>query len=184
MKKFIAVTVGLLLPVLLLWAADTGDQGEGPHKAIAVLHGVGNNQVHGHITFTQMDGYVEITGEVLGLAKGDHGFHIHEYGDCSALDAGSAGAHFNPDKKPHGGPEDADRHVGDLGNITADDSGKATINMKDRLISLHGEHSIIGRAVIVHADKDDYKSQPSGNAGARVACGVVGHANPKPPQPK
>ena len=184
MKKFVAVTLVLLLPVLLLWAADTGDKGEGPQKAVAVLHAVGSSHVHGVVTFTQMDGYVEVTGEVMGLTPGQHGFHIHEYGDCSALDAGSAGAHFNHDKKPHGGPDDADRHVGDLGNITADERGKATITLKDRLIALHGEHSIIGRAVIVHADADDYKSQPSGNAGARVACGVVGLANPKPPQPK
>jgi superoxide dismutase, Cu-Zn family len=184
MKKLIAVALAFLLPVLPLGGADTGDTGEGTQKAIAVLHGVGTNRVHGHVTFTQKDGYVEVTGEVMGLTPGEHGFHIHEYGDCSALDAGSAGAHFNPDKKPHGGRDDENRHVGDMGNITADESGKATINFKDKLISLHGEHSIIGRAVIVHADKDDLKSQPSGNAGARVACGVVGLANPKPPMPR
>ena len=181
MKKFLAVTLVLLVPVPVVWAADSG---EAPQKAVAVLHGVGNSHVHGVITFTQKDGYVEVTGEVLGLAPGQHGFHVHEYGDCSALDAGSAGAHFNPDKKPHGGPDDASRHVGDLGNITADDTGKATISLKDKLIALSGEHSIIGRAVIVHADKDDFKSQPGGNAGERLACGVIGIANSKPPMPK
>jgi Cu-Zn family superoxide dismutase len=182
MKKFVAVAVALLAPALVLWAADA--TGEGPQKAVAVLHGVGTSHVHGTIVFTQKDGYVEITGEVMGLTPGKHGFHIHEFGDCSALDAGSAGAHFNPDKKPHGGPDDDNRHVGDMGNITADDSGKATVNLKDKLMTLHGDHSIIGRAVIVHAEADDLKSQPSGNAGARAACGVVGLGNPKPPMPK
>lgn len=181
MKKLLAVALVLPVPVLVAWAADPG---EAPQKAVAVLHGVGNNHVHGVITFTQKDGYVEVTGEVMGLTPGQHGFHIHEYGDCSALDAGSAGAHFNPDKKPHGGPDDQNRHVGDLGNITADDTGKATITIKDKVIALSGEHSIIGRAVIVHADKDDFKSQPGGSAGERLACGVIGIANSKSPVPK
>jgi Cu-Zn family superoxide dismutase len=183
MKKLVAVMLVLLAPALVAWAADAGENA-GPQKAIAVLHGVGSSHVHGQIVFTQQDGYVEITGEVMGLTPGQHAFHVHEFGDCSAPDASSAGGHFNPEKKPHGGPDDENRHVGDLGNITADESGKATISVKDKLITLHGEHSIIGRAVIVHGDKDDLKSQPSGNAGTRVACGVVGIANSKPPMPK
>lgn len=149
-----------------------------PQKAIAVLQPASGSKVSGVVAFTQKDGYVEITGEVRGLTPGLHGFHVHEFGDVSALDGGSAGGHFNPTGMPHGGPDDAKRHVGDLGNIKADDSGRAVIQMRDKLVQLHGSHSVIGRTVVVHAKADDLKSQPSGDAGARVAFGVIGVAKP------
>jgi Cu-Zn family superoxide dismutase len=181
MKKFVAVTLVLLVPAALLWAADAH---EGPQKAIAVLHPASNSHVHGWVTFTQMDGYVEVKGVVEGLTPGKHGFHIHEFGDFSSPDAMSTGGHFNPGHKQHGSPDDENRHAGDFGNITADDSGKATIEFKDKVLALSGHDSIIGRAVIVHEKADDLKTQPSGNAGARFACGIIGVANPKPPMPK
>ena len=102
--------------------------------------------------------------------------HIHEFGDCSAADATSAGGHFNPGKHPHAGPDMPMRHEGDLGNLTADAAGKAHYERVDKDLKLTGDDSIIGRSVIVHEKVDDLKTQPTGNAGARVACGVVGVA--------
>jgi Cu-Zn family superoxide dismutase len=183
MKKIVVVTLVLLLPVAMAWAADA-EKHEGPQKAIAVLHPASNSQVHGWVTFTQMDGYVEVKGEITGLSPGLHGFHIHEFGDCSSPDAMSTGGHFNPGHKMHGAPDDENRHAGDFGNIKADESGKATIEMKDRVIKLSGPESIIGRGLIVHEKADDLKTQPTGNAGGRIGCAVIGVANPKPPMPK
>ncbi|MFP4081812.1 MAG: superoxide dismutase family protein [Candidatus Aminicenantes bacterium] len=145
-------------------------------KAVAVLYPTQGNTANGVVTFTRVDNGIEIVADVQGLTPGKHGFHIHEYGDCSAQDSASAGGHFNPDHMPHGAPEDAVRHVGDLGNLTADAEGKAHYERVDSLISFSGRHSIIGLAVIVHAGEDDLTSQPAGNAGPRVACGVIGIA--------
>lgn len=118
-------------------------------------------------------------GEITGLGKGQHGFHVHEFGD-NTNGCISAGAHFNPLNHEHGAPSDSNRHVGDLGNVVAGDNGVAKINISDKLISLEGEYSIIGRTVVVHADPDDLGkgghelSKTTGNAGARLACGVIG----------
>jgi Cu-Zn family superoxide dismutase len=150
--------------------------GQGASKAVAVLHSTMGNEVTGLVTFVSTSEGVRVTADVQGLTPGKHGFHIHEYGDCSAPDGSSAGGHFNPEGKPHGGPTESNRHVGDMGNITADTNGKAHFEWTDKLLSLRGAHSIIGRAVIVHAGEDDLKSQPTGDAGARVACGVIGIA--------
>jgi Cu-Zn family superoxide dismutase len=128
------------------------------------------------VTFTQVDEGLRIVADIEGLSHGKHGFHIHEYGDCSAPDGTSAGGHFNPENKPHGAPDSEDRHVGDLGNITAGPDGTAHYDRTDSMISFDGPRSIIGRAVVVHADEDDLESQPTGNAGPRVACGVIGVA--------
>lgn len=149
-----------------------------PLKAVCVLHPIGDSGVSGTVRFVEQGGKVDITAEVTGLKPGLHGFHIHQYGDCTAADGGSAGGHFNPTGMPHAGPDAAKRHVGDLGNVEADQSGKAEYKRTDRVVQLRGVYSIIGRAVIVHAGQDDLTSQPSGNAGARIACGVIGLANP------
>ena len=148
----------------------------GPSKAIAVLHGLGDNNVKGVITFTMQGNTCEVNGEITGLKPGEHAFHVHEFGDCSSADGMSAGPHFNPFNTAHGGPHEGPRHVGDLGNIKADDSGKAVIDIKDTQIKLIGQASIIGRSLIVHAGVDDFKSQPAGNAGGRIACAVIGFA--------
>jgi Cu-Zn family superoxide dismutase len=147
--------------------------------AVAVVHPLGESKVQGKVTFTQKSGGVEIVAELTGLEPGEHGFHVHEFGDCSMADGTCAGGHFNPTGAPHGGPDDAKRHVGDLGNIMVDDSGKATYKRLDKLVALNGKNSIIGRSVIVHAGRDDLTTQPSGDAGARVGCGVIGIADPK-----
>jgi Cu-Zn family superoxide dismutase len=106
------------------------------------------------------------------LKPGKHGIHVHEKGDCSAPDAASAGAHFNPTNQHHGGPMTAEHHAGDFGNIEADASGKAHVDWKGKM-SLSGADSIIGRSLVVHEKEDDLKTDPSGNSGARQACGVI-----------
>jgi Cu-Zn family superoxide dismutase len=150
-----------------------------PTKAVCVIHPLGDAKVHGKVTFTEVDDGIKIEAKLTGLAPGKHGFHVHEFGDCSMMDGTCAGGHFNPDGKPHGGPDVAERHAGDFGNIEADASGNAVYERVDSIISLHGDHSIIGRSIIVHADPDDLTTQPTGNAGARIGCGVIGIADPK-----
>ena len=141
-------------------------------QASAVINPTEGNQAQGMVEFTQEADGVRVIANLTGLTEGDHGFHIHEKGDCSAADGTSAGGHFNPENKNHGAPDAAERHVGDLGNITAADSGQATYNRLDTHLELNGTNSIIGLAVIVHALPDDF-SQPTGAAGDRVGCGVV-----------
>ena len=147
-----------------------------PTAAIAVLHPTEGNDVHGVVTFTKVADGVKVSADVRGLTPGKHGFHIHQYGDCSAPDGTSAGGHFSPMNMKHGAPTDQERHEGDMGNIVADSTGVATLDWVDSRLSFSGPNSIIGRGVIVHAGEDDLKSQPTGAAGARVACGVIGIA--------
>lgn len=145
-------------------------------KAICVMTPTEGNDVSGLITFTQTDKGILIEADIEGLSEGKHGFHVHEWGDISKPDGTSAGGHFNPEDTDHAGPHDAIRHAGDFGNIVADESGKAHYEQIDSLISFSGKNNIIGRAIIIHADEDDLVSQPTGNAGARVAHGVIGIA--------
>ena len=144
-------------------------------KATAELEPTEGNNVTGTVTFTSVDGGVQIVADLEGLEPGKHGFHIHEKGDCSAPDAESAGGHFNPEGLPHGAPDNpaVQRHAGDLGNVEADEEGKAHYERTDQVISMEGENSIVGKAVIVHAQPDDLQSQPVGEAGSRLACGVI-----------
>lgn len=143
--------------------------------AVADLEPTEGNEVRGTVTFTEEDGGVRVVAAITGLTPGEHGFHVHENGDCSAPDASSAGGHFAPQNNPHGAPDDpeGERHVGDLGNIEADDEGGADYERVDDIIDLDGPNSVVGRAVVVHADADDLESDPSGNSGDRLACGVI-----------
>jgi superoxide dismutase, Cu-Zn family len=145
-------------------------------KAIAVLHPTTGSNVAGTVTFTASGDSVKVVADITGLTPGKHGFHIHEFGDCSDPKAVSAGGHFNPGHKQHGAPDAAERHAGDLGNMEADASGKAHLELTDRVMKLSGSDSIIGHAVIVHEKADDLKTQPTGDAGGRLACGVIGVA--------
>jgi Cu-Zn family superoxide dismutase len=155
---------------------DNTDNTDKITKAICVMTPTEGSEVKGLITFTQTDGGILIEADIEGLSEGNHGFHIHEWGDISKSDGTAAGGHFNPDDADHAGPGDAVRHAGDLGNITADSDGKAHYNQVDSLISFIGKHNIIGRSVIIHVGEDDLVSQPTGDAGGRVAQGVIGVA--------
>ena len=142
--------------------------------AVAELSPASGSKVRGLVHFYETPKGVKVTATFSGLTPGLHGFHIHETGDCSAPDALTAGGHFNPTAMKHGGPNDAERHAGDFGNITADAAGNATFKTVDAHISFDGANSIIGKGVIVHANPDDLTTQkPPGNAGARVACGAI-----------
>jgi Cu-Zn family superoxide dismutase len=130
----------------------------------------------GTVTFTQVgDDKVKVVVDLQGVPPGKHGFHIHEKGDLSAPDLSSAGGHFNPGGHKHGGPKDTDRHAGDLGNIRADASGnvKKEITTEGISIDTGAANDIVGKSVIVHSKADDLKSQPSGDAGGRIAGGVI-----------
>lgn len=144
-------------------------------QAICLLYPTEGNNVTGKVTFTEVEGGLRVVALVSGLEPNTkHGFHIHEYGDCSAVDASSAGGHFNPTHMSHGGPMDKMRHNGDLGNLEADGNGNATIDYVDPMLALRGDESIIGLSIIVHKNPDDMKTQPTGNSGPRIACGVIG----------
>jgi Cu-Zn family superoxide dismutase len=175
-KSFQPLHVVTLI-VIALALTLTNAFAQEPTKAIAVLHSASGSQVAGTVTFTKTGDTVQVVADITGLTPGKHAFHIHEFGDCSSADASSAGSHFNPMKKPHGAPDSPERHAGDMGNLEADSTGKAHLELKDSMLKFSGENSILGRGVIVHEKVDDW-SQPVGNAGGRVACGVIGVAKP------
>ena len=147
----------------------------------------GNSGVNGLVKFVQEPGKkMQIYAEVTGLNPGLHGFHIHTFGNLSE-GCKTAGPHFNPEGKTHGGPGKEIRHVGDLGNILAGEDGLAKHKAEDELCALSGAFSIIGRSVVCHEGEDDLgegvgekaeESKKTGNAGARVACGVIGLSSP------
>ncbi|KAJ4725006.1 Superoxide dismutase [Cu-Zn] [Melia azedarach] len=147
-------------------------------KAVAVLKGT--SKVEGVVTLTQEnEGPTTVNVRVTGLTPGPHGFHLHEYGDTTN-GCISTGAHFNPNNKTHGAPEDEIRHAGDLGNIVANAEGVAEATIVDNQIPLSGPNTVVGRAFVVHELEDDLGkgghelSLTTGNAGGRLACGVVG----------
>lgn len=145
-------------------------------RAVAVMRPTQGSSVAGEVTFTQSNEGLRVSVRLNGLTPGKHGFHVHEYGDCSAPDGLSSGGHFNPTGHAHGGPDAAARHAGDFGNVEADAQGVVAVEYTDRQAALAGERSILGRGLIVHAKPDDLTTQPTGNAGGRLACGVIGAA--------
>lgn len=153
----------------------TGARTAATSMARADLETASESGAGGTLAFAQSDGYLLITGDIIGLTPGVHGLHVHEIGDCSAPDASSAGDHYAPRSSQHGAPTQTEdmHHAGDLGNIVADADGKAAVDAIDDSLTLSGPETIIGRAIVVHADPDDLVSQPAGNSGDRVACGVI-----------
>jgi Cu-Zn family superoxide dismutase len=143
--------------------------------AVAVLQPAAGGSVSGSVAFTQLGGQVTIVCDVHGLEpNSSHGIHIHETGDCSAPDFSSAGGHFNPDQHAHGAPNAPEHHAGDLGNLEACNNGRAYKRMVVNDLTLDtGPHGILNRSVILHAQLDDLTTQPSGNSGGRIACGVI-----------
>ncbi|HZN59659.1 MAG TPA: superoxide dismutase family protein [Planctomycetota bacterium] len=149
---------------------------EAPSSAIAVLASTTGSKAHGVVRFMESGGKVKVVAEIEGLTPGQkHAFHVHEFGDVSTPDGMGTGGHYNPEGHDHGLPTQAKRHAGDLGNIEADASGKAKYEITVDNISISGHNAILGRGVIVHAKVDD-GGQPTGNAGGRIAQGVIGVA--------
>tara|TARA_B100000902_G_scaffold345175_1_gene351038 strand:+ start:66 stop:584 length:519 start_codon:yes stop_codon:yes gene_type:complete len=162
-------------------------------KAVCVLTNTKISSIKGVIHFEEDENETIIRINIQGLTPGKHGFHIHQAGDLTD-GCTSTCLHFNPSNKTHGGPNDRNRHAGDLGNITASKTGKVKITLRDNIIKLRGKYNIIGRAVVIHKDEDDLgrggidennniidekiynESLITGNAGARIACGVIGYA--------
>jgi len=141
-------------------------------QAVGEIHPLKDNHVTGTVTFTKVPGGVRIVADIEGLKPGEHGFHVHEHGSCEG-DGTSAGGHYNPTNSKHGGPDSPERHVGDFGNLVANAEGKAHYDRVDTLISLEGEQSIIGKSLVIHADRDDFVTQPTGNSGPRIGCGLI-----------
>ncbi|MHC4513925.1 MAG: superoxide dismutase family protein [Planctomycetota bacterium] len=181
MKHVISTFTVLAALTLSGCAAEAGGS-SGPqinHAICRILGTVGNEKVKGVVYFIQEGANVRIKAEVEGLTPGLHGFHIHQWGDITCTDGVCAGGHFNPTNTPHGGPDMTVRHVGDLGNLKADSTGKATYDRLDTMVKLNGAHTCVGRAIIIHAEPDDLKTQPTGAAGARIAYGVIGVDDPE-----
>lgn len=179
----IAKFQSLLLFSIAMAACSSAHKHHG--KATPVFYGVAElrptkgNKASGQVSFSEGFGKVKVIATVTGLEPNSkHGFHIHEYGDCTAPDATSAGSHYNPDGHQHAAPDaETPAHAGDLGNIQADAKGVGRLELTVSNISVAGSlNPILGRAVIVHKNPDDLISQPTGGAGDRIACGVIGAA--------
>jgi Cu-Zn family superoxide dismutase len=161
------------LGISLLAASCASTPGKGP-GAEAKLEARSGSAVSGAVLFTQVGDKLRIEAKVAGLTPGEHGFHIHESGDCTAPDAASAKGHFNPAGKQHGHDGGSERHAGDMPNLVADAGGNAVYTAEVAMLTLVSDaQGVMGRSVVIHADPDDYKSQPAGNSGKRIACGTI-----------
>jgi Cu-Zn family superoxide dismutase len=168
----------LLTPIVVaLSVAGCDDTTSSPSplsSARATMEARSGSQATGTATFTERGGTAAVVVEVSGASPGTHGLHVHETGDCSASDATSAGPHFNPDNAPHDGLGPGPRHAGDLGNIAVAADGRGRAEVAAASLSVQpGPHSVVGRAVVLHEAPDDLVSQPAGNSGARIACGII-----------
>ncbi len=168
---------GALFATFVVACADmrNGPTAYSDPSALAVLSPTQNSSVHGVAVFVRAGDVAKVDLNITGFKPGStHGLHVHESGDCTARDASSAGAHFNPGSTEHGGPGSAHRHLGDLGNVVADSKGDILLSFEVGDIAFgNGPDSIVGHGLVVHADRDDLKSQPAGNSGARLACGLI-----------
>lgn len=169
--------IGIVFIIGCTKSDKTYISGAPANKGVVLLQATEGNAVHGTVLFSNVENGVRVEGHLEGVPPGIHGFHIHQFGDCRSGDGKSAGGHFNPTNSAHGAPSDEIRHVGDLGNITANSDGIAHFDFVDTGISLSGEANILGRGVILHEVADDLTSQPTGAAGSRLACGVIGIAS-------
>ncbi|MDX1438568.1 MAG: superoxide dismutase family protein [Rubricoccaceae bacterium] len=148
-------------------------------RAVARIEGLGGSGVSGNVTFAHRGGGLQVTYMLEGLEPGAHGFHVHENGSCAdgedGTPGGAAGGHFNPDSSLHGANNQnpPGRHVGDFGNITAGESGSAFGSFSEHIATLDGPNGIIGKAIVIHGGEDDFSTQPSGDAGVRVGCGII-----------
>lgn len=173
MKK-IALAIALILAVII--GCKTGSSSSETKKLVIVFQPKSNSSVSGTATFIEKNGKVTFTAKLAGLQPGVHAIHIHEKSDCSSADGSSAGGHWNPTFKKHGKWGVGEYHKGDIGNFTADANGNGTISLTTdewNMGSGDPTKDILGKGLIVHQGADDFVSQPSGNAGARVACSAI-----------
>lgn len=157
-------------------ASATASAPAGASSATVTLAPTAGKTAQGALKFEPADGGVKVSGSLSGLKPGaEHGFHVHEKGDCSAPDASSAGGHLNPDQQPHGNSAQGPHHAGDAPNLKADDTGNAEVSVmiEGLEVGTGGPKDVVGKAVVVHEGPDDYQSQPAGNSGSRIACGVI-----------
>ncbi|SHN02877.1 superoxide dismutase family protein [Polaribacter sp. KT 15] len=169
--KYLKKTSLFLLTIIILSACSSN-----PKKAVAVISPKSGSDISGTVTFTEQDGMVTMTAEVRGLSEGNHAIHIHKIADCSSDDGKSAGGHWNPTEKNHGKWLQDPFHIGDIGNLVVDETGKGSIERKTDLWAVGGENdlkNVVGHAIIIHQGPDDFSSQPSGAAGARIGCGEI-----------
>lgn len=162
-----------LISLLVIAAIACASSRKGP-MAVANIAPTSGSTARGQVHFQELsDGSVDVQVDLVGVPPGVHGFHVHDKGDCGD-NGNAAGGHFNPMSMPHAGPDAASRHAGDFGNVTAGDNGEihTTFNTRSIMVS-EGTKSVVGHAVILHANPDDLTTQPTGNAGGRIACGVT-----------
>jgi Cu-Zn family superoxide dismutase len=164
-----------LAAAALLFAVAGAKAADAPAQARAVIEPRSGSTVTGYATFTEMpDGSVKVLVDIAEAPPGTHGLHVHEKGDCSDPEAKSAGGHFNPTSMPHAGPMDAQHHAGDLGNIEIQADGKGRLEVSTTMLTVKpGPNCVVGKAVVFHEKADDLKTQPTGDAGGRLGCGVV-----------
>jgi Cu-Zn family superoxide dismutase len=182
-SRFSALAAGLAAAAgisLVAACASTAAKPPAGAQAKATIEARSGSNVSGWATFTERPtGGVAVVAHIENATPGVHGIHVHEKGDCSAPDAASAGGHFNPGGMPHAGPSETHRHAGDLGNITIEANGTGHLELVDDLLTVRpGPNSVVGKSVVFHEKADDLTSQPSGNAGGRLGCGVVQTASP------
>jgi Cu-Zn family superoxide dismutase len=169
-----SISRGLVCAAVLTALAGCANLRSGP-AATATLTPTTGNTTSGSVRFVQAGERVQVSGEIRGLKPGaEHGFHVHEKGDCSSGDGMSTGGHFNPAAAPHGRHGAGTHHVGDMPSLQADASGTARFSFESATLRVgSGASDIVGRGLIVHRDPDDYTTQPTGNAGPRLACAVI-----------
>jgi Cu-Zn family superoxide dismutase len=174
MRLGVRLGLGIAAAVFALVAGSASAREEAPAVAKAMLEPRSGSTVTGQATFTEGPDGVRIVVQVEKAPPGLHGLHIHEKGDCSDPEAKSAGGHFNPTGMEHAGPMAEKHHAGDLGNIEVKADGTGTLEITSKMLTVKaGPNSVVGRSVIFHEKEDDLKTQPTGNAGGRLACGVI-----------
>lgn len=171
-QTHLSLAAGLALAGALALATLALAAGDAPKKASAKLQSP-DSKVSGSVHFTQEAGGLHVVADVSGVTPGMHGIHVHENGVCTPPDFKSAGGHFNPGKAPHACMPTDPRHAGDFGNITVAADGKGHLDFMLAGATLSGDASVIGKSIVLHAGQDDCTTQPSGNSGDRLACGVI-----------
>lgn len=174
----VTIIVGAAALALTLTACGTIGRGQGSASAATTLSPTAGNSAAGTVTFQPRGSRTVVTARITGLKpNAEHGFHVHEKGDCSSADASSAGGHFNPGGQPHAFHGVRERHAGDMPNLRADANGVASLSWDTDLLTVDsGPAGVLGRSVVVHRDPDDFRTQPAGNSGPRLACGVITQA--------